>query len=94
MIVCPISGCRTSSERKSRSINSASSSAGMSCLLTLSAKSQADSTTKPGLTNSEGCRNTPPPISQRVAPLRSIALQERGGHQEDAAAEQKKSKAA
>ncbi len=54
MIVCPISGCSTSRDRKIASISSESSIAGMSGRLTLSANSQAVSTTKPGFTNSEG----------------------------------------
>ena len=47
----------------------ASGSAGMSGRLPLSANSQADSTTKAGLANSEGWNECPPIDSQRRAPL-------------------------
>ena len=47
----------------------ASGNAGMSVRLRLSANSQADSTMKAGLANSEGWNECPPIDSQRRAPL-------------------------
>jgi hypothetical protein len=70
-IVCPKSGCSTSSVITSRSNPMATLFAGISGLRVDSANSQATRITKAGLTNSDGWMLTPRSTIQRRAPFTS-----------------------
>ena len=92
--VWPTSGSEMSSPVKQAATAMASGSAGMSRRLSLSANSQAETTTKPGLANSDGWIVWPAIDSQRRAPLISGPKKWTRDHADEGDGEQREREAA